>query len=373
LKSVQGTSYAAGVAAGAAAAVLGYFQGGYYPEGFYGGNINQYVSPTADILKAVLINSGQPLKLLDTNGNGQYISLNEFPSGYQGFGRIQLDQTLFTNSSDRNKQLSVNTGSLSVGDSVRFCYSIVADTNPFIKATLVWIDAPATSASAHILVNDLDLVIVDENSTEYRTDTSADGSFDSFNNVEQVYLPGSFNSNFAVYVYARSVPSGPEQNFALVVMGNAVGVPCYSFASGVCPNQCSGHGACNATGYCICESGFEGVDCSLTPCPTKTTAICSGYGYCDYQTASCVCSGNHAPPDCNGVLPPATNSSSTPVTVTQVNSPYTKGLLAGTVVAAFFVGAIISVVIGGFGAVKYLEYRRDKAAKERAMGEEEMN
>jgi len=105
---------------------------------------------------------------------------------------------------------------------------------------------------------------------------------------------------------------------------------------------------------------------SLT-CPTDTSGkLCGGNGNCNFATGTCTCYLNYAPPSCSALVIPQNSS----VTVlTPAKSPYTTGLIAGSVIAAFFVGAIISIFLGGFLAVKYLEYRRDKAAKAR---EEEM-
>eukprot|EP00300_Choanocystis_sp_HF-7_P030217 c38998_g1_i1.p1 GENE.c38998_g1_i1~~c38998_g1_i1.p1 ORF type:complete len:886 (+),score=150.35 c38998_g1_i1:96-2660(+) len=33
----------------------------------------------------------------------------------------------------------------------------------------------------------------------------------------------------------------------------------------LCPNECSGHGRCNADGSCTCTGGFAGLDCSVSP------------------------------------------------------------------------------------------------------------
>lgn len=375
LASVKGTSYAAGAAGGAAALVRQFFNESFYPGGSSGTG-GFYTNPSAALMKAMLIHSGQPLELVDLNGNGNYKNLEEYPSAEQGFGRIQLDQALIGDYSSTFINIfpdpTTTQNSVSTGTSLRYC--LQASSNTFLKATLVWTDKDSTPAAGHILVNDLDLAVVAQDGTTYRTST-AGGQFDSFNNVEQVLIPNVPNGAiFAFHVHGRNVPVGP-QIFSLVITGNLNFAACIGdFNDGVsgnrtCPGLCSGKGTCNAQGFCTCNAGYEGMDCSLSPCSITNGLICGGNGYCDYETSTCVCASGYASPTCVGAIVPPQESTSTESNKGGISS----GLLAGTVVAAFIVGAICSVFLGGFLAVKYLEYRRDKIAKDREREAEEMS
>eukprot|EP00750_Incisomonas_marina_P008119 INCI15248.1.p1 GENE.INCI15248.1~~INCI15248.1.p1 ORF type:complete len:2168 (-),score=185.95 INCI15248.1:165-6668(-) len=52
--------------------------------------------------------------------------------------------------------------------------------------------------------------------------------------------------------------------------------------SSTCPNQCSGHGACDSSAggpLCLCQPDFTGEDCSIQQCPHA----CSGHGSCSRE------------------------------------------------------------------------------------------
>jgi len=267
--------------------------------------------------------------------------------------------------------------SVDTGETVLNCFQANGN-GANIKATLVWTDKEATPSSGHILVNDLDLVIVDQSSVAHRTKTE-DGNFDSFNNVEQVELQGLIaGSVVAVHVFGHNVPVGPSA-YALVVTGNVSYASCPTdFLVGnstTCPNSCSGQGTCEGL-LCTCNSGRYGLDCSLVKCPsTSQGEPCGGNGNCNTETGVCSCNLNYASPDCVAILPPPieVNGTTAPIQIPPNKSPYTGGLLAGLVIAAFFLGAIVSVFLGGYLAVRYLEYRRERVRKDRTTKDEEMN
>lgn len=80
-------------------------------------------------------------------------------------------------------------------------------------------------------------------------------------------------------------------------------------AGGLCENQCSGHGTCEANVNCNCYTGLDGnpewtgPDCSLRACPMDVAwvggvenkndlhpyAECSNKGICDRKTGTCEC------------------------------------------------------------------------------------
>eukprot|EP00301_Raphidiophrys_heterophryoidea_P027719 c9793_g1_i1.p1 GENE.c9793_g1_i1~~c9793_g1_i1.p1 ORF type:complete len:1252 (-),score=265.64 c9793_g1_i1:188-3916(-) len=52
----------------------------------------------------------------------------------------------------------------------------------------------------------------------------------------------------------------------------------------LCPNLCSGHGNCSDGGFCECEPGFMGTDCSTAPLCLYN---CSGHGLCHDGLCQC--------------------------------------------------------------------------------------
>jgi len=381
LSSVVGTSYAAGSAAAAALIARSFFTAGYYPSGAADPTGQFNTDAPSAVIKAVLINSGQRLSITDSTGTGHYVSLDQYPSSEQGYGRIQLNKVLKANTyAAPNQALFVYPfpdGTLSTKSTAYNCMKTTV-AGASIKATLVWTDKAASPSSGHILVNDLDLAIVEQSGITHKSAT-ADGDWDSHNNVEQVELKNLGSGVvLAVHVYGRSVPVGP-QSYALVISGEIQYADCPSeFLSAsepdICANDCSGSGVCNGL-LCNCTGGKVGLDCSLISCPSTSSGPCGGNGDCDTETGTCTCLRNYAPPSCVGTLPPpvALNDSTTTPEYTAPKSPYTPGLLGGLVIAAFFLGAIVSVFLGGYLAVRYLEYRREKIRKDRSTKDEEMH
>jgi hypothetical protein len=89
-------------------------------------------------------------------------------------------------------------------------------------------------------------------------------------------------------------------------------------------------------------------------------------------TRTCKCGLNFAPPDCSSTIIETSNDQQT-IVVTKTEQGVSTGVVVGAVVAAFFIGAIASIAIGGFIAYRALLKLRDKTAKERQGSETEMS
>lgn len=277
---MSGTSMATPTLASNAAIVRQYYVEGYYPTGAAVPG-DAIASPSAALLKATIINSAQPMTGV-VNPTGTLDCTNQpsnpcpllsaysrLQSRYMyGFGRVQLDQTLYFPSGPGRRLFVLDESTLrTVSTSTFQSHCINADTSSEVRITLVWTDPPADDAALIRLVNNLDLVVVDNTGKAYVGNqfdpTSNDGVTmllpDSSNNVEHVALTLASAGKITIQVIGKHVPVGP-QNYALVVSG---GNPTDSTGcTGTCPNGCSGHGTC-ANAICTCEVGFVGADCAI--------------------------------------------------------------------------------------------------------------
>ena len=125
---------------------------------------------------------------------------------------------------------------------------------------------------------------------------------------------------------------------------------------GVCPHRCSFRGFCNLQGHCECESGYEGVDCSLSVCPLD----CSGNGVCDGLLGVCRCGEFWVGDACNVPLP----EGSAEVIVVPGNCSESNLVEVGVVIAvafgAFFGGFLIGAMAGFIFGLRYLVNRKKK-------------
>lgn len=73
----------------------------------------------------------------------------------------------------------------------------------------------------------------------------------------------------------------------------------------ICPYNCQGHGYCDETGTCLCDSGYTGTDCSVPLCGDKQG--CNDKGVCDVNdTFTCKCYDGYTGPHCEKVVCPRT-------------------------------------------------------------------
>ncbi len=226
-----GTSYAAPVAVGAAALVRQYFTDGFYPAGAK--NDANKMTPTAALIKAVLINSGVPMTGNDNAGQ----PITPIPSNEQGWGRVRLDQTLVFADGTRKIFVDDHRETIAAGATTPFTYSIKGATaGQPIKITLTWTDYPgmpdsppsaqpsltdAETWNAARLVNDLDLTVTGPSGVTYlgnvweNGESKAGGTADRRNNVEQVLISAPEAGDYTITVTPFNIVQD-GQDFALV-------------------------------------------------------------------------------------------------------------------------------------------------------------
>jgi len=176
LKYFGGTSQAVPLVSGAAALVRQYFMEGFFPSGLR--NLNNAFSPSASLIKAILINSAVEMKgVKHTFSETQECSssrilLSSRPSVMTGAGRLFLHSALYFSDEDsRSRYLHVPSMCSScqkeyfdtfLGHQRNFFTSFCVFPNPNeeIRITLVWTDPPSSLLSSRDLVNDLDLFVL---------------------------------------------------------------------------------------------------------------------------------------------------------------------------------------------------------------------
>jgi uncharacterized repeat protein (TIGR01451 family) len=182
--------------------------------------VNQgVVTPTAALLKAVMLNTTQDI------APGQYgVGPTQeipfaWPNSVAGWGRT--DVGFITTPAPYKLWFDDHTRGLSTGQIVTYTHSVLrplqvrTSTQP-LRVMLTWSDPPASLAAATQLVNDLDLVVISPDGTPHRGSNDLIG--DRKNNVEGVIINNPPVGAYQIGVSAFNVPIG-VQPYALVVSG----------------------------------------------------------------------------------------------------------------------------------------------------------
>ena len=227
-----GTSMSAADASGVLALMQEFFQ-------------RQARTNSPALMKAMLINGARSL-------GGAYDFFTQPPINFQGWGLINLPTTVpasLTNStSTTNSMVLVDQNpatALATGQSQTFHLTLspTATTQP-LRVTLVWTDPPGNPVASVKLVNDLDLIVTNLDSTnlfylgndiqtgnDFNQPVQTNDVADSVNNVENVYLNpaagvnGRLGTNYSITVYGHRVnvnavnaqTNNVCQDYALVV------------------------------------------------------------------------------------------------------------------------------------------------------------
>jgi len=232
LVGYQGTSMSAPGVAGCCALVRQYFMTGFYTPvaastGFMGAGA---FTPSAAMMKAVIINSAQPMIGSNTGGT--------IPGDGQGWGRVLLDNALY---------FAGDSGSLLVDDN-RTGLDGAAIVQPFFKVytvtvgpgqpldvTVAYTDPPGTAGSAFQMVNYLYVEVDHPNGIDYYL--SGAGNFSGGQSVKNpgfIYPdtvqkvrinnpdPGMYTIFAVAFQTDQVTPGWNVQPYALSVSGNLI-------------------------------------------------------------------------------------------------------------------------------------------------------
>lgn len=231
--SQSGTSMATPAVAGAAAIARQYFTDGYHPTGFP--TAADAFTPTGALLKAVLLNS-----TVNLEAGG---SSTGYPSNFEGWGRLRLNDALVTPADSRGlivRQARRSAGEgLTTGEAYQMQFSAAA--GQALRITMVFNDAPGSIGSSAPVVNNLDLRVTSPTGAVYlgnvfntsQAQSITGGTADARNTVEMVVLNTPAAGVYTVRVEGTAVLSG-EVGYALAVSGAV---------SEFCPADLTGDGA----------------------------------------------------------------------------------------------------------------------------------
>lgn len=194
-----GTSMATPITAGTAALVRQYLQNACL------------LNPSAALIKAMLIHGAVPMA-------GQYETpeVGTVPNNDEGWGRINLDQTLFPTYPTKLEFRDSAADAVSTGELRNYTFSVINTSVPF-RVTLVWTDYPSTLAAGG-LVNELRLSVIAPDGTVTK-------GAPKNNNVQQVVITTPKAGTYTIRVTGINVPTATmflvneKQDFALVTSG----------------------------------------------------------------------------------------------------------------------------------------------------------
>jgi Subtilase family len=373
----EGSSYSSAVVAGGALLIRQYFMDGsgrYVP--MQSGAAAQF-EPSAALVKAMLVNSGQPLRQQNNNDQQHVLALEQtLPNDRVGFGVVRLDRVLRTTESDFNllvvdrepfERLPTNgvneTSQVEFGPlTKRFCIDI-PESSQYIKLSVVWSDPEAFESAGQQIIDNVDVILVDDVGFEYRSNFGV--TLDAINTVEQIYVKLPPAGRYSILVHPTHYVGSNPPVFSMVVTGQfSLSTTCHE----ACPFGCGLSGLCHdvgeagaaVAGLCTCIPPFVGPDCTLTPCiPNANGDICSGNGYCNGDDGSCICNRFFRGADCSQANPTGVPEENI-VVVTAEDDDVAPGIVAGIAIACFIFGLCLGAGLAVWLTVRFLLARQKK-------------
>jgi hypothetical protein len=228
LVAQAGTSLSTAYGSAAAMLIRQYFMDGYYAA--------EAFTPSAALLKAMLINSGTDLFYLPDNAGIE----GPIPNSNQGWGRPNLSNVLpFLDGPDFSLLVKDRQGPLRTGETDTHRVTVSNGGRP-LKITVAWTDPAAQDLANPTLVNNLDLEVTAPDGTVYlgnnflngttvsgTDDANTDDALDipdARNNEECVFISTPVVGEYIIRVTGANVPGSVELNsdrqvYSLVATG----------------------------------------------------------------------------------------------------------------------------------------------------------
>lgn len=228
IKGLSGTSMAAPTMAGFAIKIRQYYRSGYYPTG-HKVSANGF-TPSAALIKATLIHSGQQVSyLVDDNPTG-YATLSTYPSTIQGYGRIQMNKVLNFGTAATTSPITMYVvGGATSSDAHYDAITVTgqvktytfttssSSTQPSIRVTFCYTDYPGSVGASNAMVNVLTMVVKNAAGTTQAT-YAPSGLIQSNTQVVDIKSPTP-STTYTITITGTTISQSP-QPIALVVTGS---------------------------------------------------------------------------------------------------------------------------------------------------------
>ena len=246
--TAQGTSMSAPLLTGLSTLVRQYFYDGYGPaagKGFGGGSANlaRRHNPSAALVKASLVNGAERMRgWYSGDEGGQRAFDGQWPSAGQGFGRVNLDNSLYFSSDPTNNWYQdvwrADAAAFPAGVGATRSYTLNVQAGSPLDVTLAWTDAPSLlPAGTPALVNNLNLTVTGPGGTYVGNNMNSRATPgvavaetppglaapDAVNPTERIRIASPAAGTYTITVTGASVLQG-LQGFALAASGRVSAV-----------------------------------------------------------------------------------------------------------------------------------------------------
>ena len=253
LTKSTGSSIAAAEISGLAAITKQYFTKGYYTT--LEENQNNAIQPSSSLLRAVLINSAEPL----TENILTYQS---------GFGIPYLSRSLGFDENIGVRFLD----KIEIEPNSHHQYSLKTTKVGTLSITMAYADYIRYYEERLPLYCDLDIVIVAPNNQVYTGNQLDDNRPEEFSNVEKVIIKDAPIGTYTIHIYSSDYDTDDGNiniDYALAIFGgfetnDLTTNPRFltKANSNTCPNNCNKQGNC-VNGICQCNSEHYGHYCQV--------------------------------------------------------------------------------------------------------------
>ncbi|EAY22559.1 Clan SB, family S8, subtilisin-like serine peptidase [Trichomonas vaginalis G3] len=253
LIQLEGVSAATALSAGQFALVREFFEKGYYSSGQP--NPDDAFSPSANLLRAIAVNSGRRDTFTHTLGHGPAILCDALGVGvdhpFNGGARF-LDK-------------------VKIGPNEHIMYEFSTIKNNGFAVTMAYLDLPLPRDNGNLVYIDLNLIVEYNDSIYAGNSIYGTAEAEQRSTIERVYIPQIDPGKVKIHIYSNNfiVDDDVEVTFSLAIRGgfdtqnDTIPFTLQKVENPTCPANCSGQ-PCGENGFCQCEGNSRGYFCQAT-------------------------------------------------------------------------------------------------------------